>query len=206
MKIVAGIVAVLIAGIAFAQSPPVQGTKKTFGIKAGGSFSSLKNKSDIKAESQGNFMAGVFFSPVQKKGFGFRTELIFSRQGYNFRNNTATGDVKMDYLLVPALTTFNITRFAQLQFGPQMGYLLNAKADSTSTVSSTSTNPNLLSYYNRLDYGVAGGIEFFPVKGLMLGVRYNLSFGGFEKESSSTGITGINPKAHVVHLYAGWRF
>lgn len=195
---------------AFSQKDEASYSKRSFGIKGGISVPNLRNQTTLESNSNIGFMAAVFYSPVQKKGFGFRTELVFSRQGYDFKSNTATGNVKLDYIQLPALSTFSITRFLQFQFGPQASYLLNAKADSVSSVSQPATAGKILDYYNRLDYGVAAGVETYPVKGLIIGARYNLSFGPFEKDeppsAGPSAITGINPKSHVFHLYAGWRF
>lgn len=204
------IIGILFSSFAFSQENNGASVQKSFGIKGGVSIPNLQNPTTLKSDGNFGFMLAVFYSTVQKKGFGFRPELVFSRQGYHFKSNTATGNAEFDYLQLPMLSTFSIIPFLQLQFGPQASYLLNAKADSVSGVSQPPAAAKILSYYNRLDYGVAAGVETFPVKGLIAGVRYNWSFGPFEKdEQPATGpsaITGINPKSHVFHLYVGWRF
>ena len=39
-----------------------------------------------------------------------------------------------------------------------------------------------VSYYNRLDYGYALGIEIHPVMGLLIGARYNISLANLYKQ------------------------
>ena len=116
--------------------------------------------------------------------------------------------------MMPYLMCINITKFFQLQVGGQTAYLLNAKADSAKSQSS-SANPysKMTDYYNRFDYGAAAGIEIHPVSGLLIGARYNISFGDMYKNISNptpgetpSFIPNVNAKNNVVQLFAGWRF
>ena len=118
---------------------------------------------------------------------GFRTELIFSRQGYNYKTNTNTGVVNLDYILLPQLMQINITKFFSIQAGAQMAFLINAKADSSTDAAVAEVNPYgaMMDYYNKFDYGLAGGIEIHPFKGLLIGARYNISLGNLYKDPSS---------------------
>jgi hypothetical protein len=142
---------------------------------------------------------------------GYRSEIDFSRQGYNFDTNTNTGNVNLDYILLPQLTTINITKFFQIQLGAQMAFLINSKA--TESNSNSNSYGSLMSYYNRFDYGVAGGLEIHPFKGLLIGARYNLSLGDLYKNlatatpgSVPSFIPDVNVKNNVVNIYVGWHF
>lgn len=54
----------------------------------------------------------LFYSPgSQTKGKGYRTEIIYSKQGYDFAKGNTTGSVQLDYILLPQLATYNITKF-----------------------------------------------------------------------------------------------
>jgi hypothetical protein len=186
-----------------------------FGIKAGVNFANVTNASDINSSSESGFLAGVFLAPPSTGIMGFRTELIFSRQGYNYKTNTNTGVVNLDYILLPQLMQINITKFFAIQVGAQMAFLINAKADSSTDGSSSSGNPYgaMMDYYNKFDYGLAGGIEIHPFKGLMIGARYNMSLGNLYKDPSSfppgtppSFIPQVDAKNNVVQLFAGWIF
>ena len=104
-----------------------------FGIKAGLNFANVTNASDINSSSETGFHGGIFLAPPSKGIIGSRTEFLFSRQGYNYKTNTNTGNVNLDYIMLPQFMAFNITKFLQLQVGFQMAYLVSAKADSTSS-------------------------------------------------------------------------
>ena len=109
------------------------------------------------------------------------------------------------------MATFGIGKFFQLQAGAQVGVLLNSKL-SSGTKDSTAT-----SFMNRLDYGFAAGVELNPVKGFLIGGRYNLGLGKLYKQSEQSSTTPMpfplpfNPdktdmKNGVVQFFIGYRF
>lgn len=181
------------------------------GLKGGLNFANITKVSSINNSSNTGFAFGLFLAPKPRGLFGFHSEVDFSRQGYNFATNSNTGNVNLDYILLPQLTTINITRFVQIQIGAQMAFLINARA--TESNSGSGNFDKLIDYYNRLDYGLAGGLEIHPFKGLLIGGRYNLSLGNMYKDlqSSSPGtvpsfIPSVNVKNNVLNLYVGWHF
>jgi hypothetical protein len=184
------------------------------GLKAGLNFSNITNAGAINGSNHTGFHAGVLYAPTSKL-FGSRTELMYSRQGYDYSFDSTKGTVKHDYIVLVQLMTINITRFVQIQLGSQFGYLLNAKADSSkSTSTGNATTDKILSYYNRFDYGLAGGLEIHPIAGLLIGARYNISFSNLYKkpasDSQSNGYpsfaSGFNLKNNLVQVFAGYRF
>jgi hypothetical protein len=182
-----------------------------FGIKAGINFANITNASSINSSSRSGFHAGLLLAPPSSGIVGSRTELIFSRQGYNYKTGTNTGNVNLDYIMLPQFMAINITRYFQLQLGAQMAYLINAKVDSSTNGSSGTTGNNLLSLYNRFDYGFGGGIEIHPVGGLLIGARFNISLGKLYNTDYSTGtppsfIPNVDVKNNVFQLFAGWTF
>jgi hypothetical protein len=181
------------------------------GLKGGMNFANVTKVSSINNTSNTGFAVGLFLAPRSKGIMGYRSEIDFSRQGYNFDTNTNTGNVNLDYILLPQLTTINITRFFQIQLGAQMAFLINSKA--TESNSNSNSYGSLMSYYNKFDYGLAGGLEIHPFKGLLIGARYNLSLGDLYKNlatatpgSVPSFIPDVNVKNNVVNIYIGWHF
>jgi hypothetical protein len=182
-----------------------------FGIKGGLNFAKVTKASNINAENSTGFHAGVFLSPQSKSVLGYRTELIFSRQGYDFKNGTTTGAVKLDYLLLPQLMQINISKYFSLQLGAQMAYLLSAKADSSRPSTGNAQADQMIDLFNRFDYGAAGGVEIHPFKGLLIGARMNISFGDLFKDPGEiatrpTFFPSVDAKNNVIQLFAGYRF
>jgi len=183
------------------------------GIKGGFNFANVTKASSINGSNQTGFLIGVFMAPPSKSIMSYRTELTFSRQGYNYSTGTNTGTVNLNYLMFPQLMGINITKYVQLQIGMQMAYLLNAKADSSKPAGGSNPYESTLDYFNRFDYGAAAGIEVFPIKWLLVGARYNISFGNMYKDMATEQpgtappfIPDVNLKNNLVQLYVGLRF
>lgn len=188
------------------------------GIKAGLNCINVKNAgsiSDANSINKTGFIVGAYFAPKPSAGLGYRSELIFSRQGYDFKSNSASGELKMDYIMLPQLMTINISRFFQLQAGGQIAFLVGAKADSISISSRTNNLSKAMDYFNKLNYGFAGGIEIRPFGGLLVGGRYNLFLAGLNEQmvgQSSTPLPSFIPsdgkklKNALVQVYLGYEF
>jgi hypothetical protein len=184
--------------------------RSKLGLKAGYNWSYIRGTDEgFKSGNKSGFMAGGFYSPAVKSGMGYRTELIFSRQGYSYDNGGQETDIMNDYIYLPQLATFNIGTFMQFQAGGQIGYLLNSKKTTASKDSS------ITELMNRFDYGFAAGVEISPVRGLILGGRYNLGLGKLHKryENAATNPYPLpfNPettdfKNAVIQFFVGYRF
>jgi hypothetical protein len=187
-----------------------------FGLRAGLNFANVTNASAINASSRVGFNAGIFLAPSSKI-LGSKTELIYSRRGYNYSSDTTNGSVNLDYIALAQLMAIHITRYFEIDIGGQTAYLLHAKVDSNKQVVGNAQVNSLLSYYNRFDYGFGGGVEIHPIAGLLIGGRYNISLSNLYKQSYTTNSSGqpqgfapsspsINFKNNVVQLYIGYRF
>jgi len=184
-----------------------------FGIKAGYNVAKLTgNTPDYSPDTKNGFMVAAFFAPASRSGIGYRSELVFSRQGFGFDENGKQTSVVSDYIYLPQFTTIGITKFVQLQVGGQIGYLLKSSKQA-----STTDNQDITSWANRLDYGAAFGAEIYPVKSLIIGGRYNMSFGNAYKQLTTTSTSPIpNPlpfspddvksRNAVINFYVGFRF
>lgn len=165
-------------------APALLHSSAQVGLKAGLNFANISNASSINNSSRTGFHVGAFLAPPSKSIISSRTELIFSRQGYNYKSGTNTGNVNLDYIMLPQYMSINITKYFSIQLGGQMAYLLNAKADSA--VNGGSSNPygGIMNLYNRFDYGYGGGVEIHPVSGLLIGARVNISLGNLYNPNS----------------------
>lgn len=182
------------------------------GIKGGVNYANVSSTSSIKASNKTGFMAGAFMTMGASGLINRRMELIYSKQGYNFQTNNNTGTVDMDYIFMPVLVGINIGKFALIQAGPQTAFLLNAKADSSSNQSDSNPYANMMPHSNRVTMGGAAGIEIYPFKGLLIGARYNLSFGDMYKQNADPGspmpsfLSDFNAKNNVVQFFIGYTF
>ena len=182
-----------------------------FGLKVGTNWSYLNGSTDgFRTNNKTGFMVSAFFAPTPHTGRGFRSEVVFSRQGYSFDNGGKNTDVLNDYIYLPQMATFSIGKFFQLQAGAQVGVLLNSKL-------SGAKDSTVTGIMNRIDYGFAAGVELNPIKGFLIGGRYNLGLGKLYKQYEQGSTTPMpfplpfNPdktdmKNGVVQLFVGYRF
>jgi hypothetical protein len=195
----------------------VKKMKPKYGLKVGYNIAKLSGSTpDFSPQSRNGFNVSAFYAPASK-GLGYRTELVFSRQGFAFDGNGKTQSVRQDYIYMPHLTTFTIARVVQLQAGGQIGYLLSAANESSSK---TTQGEQMMQFMNRIDYGAALGLEVYPFKGLIVGGRYNISLGNPYKNTSGSSSVGTTPmpfplpvnpadfkgKNAVMQFFAGYRF
>lgn len=162
----------------------------------------------MKLKSRQGMMVAGFFSPSTRGVLGYRSEIVYSRQGFTSVTDNIKTIVTNDYLLLPQFTTINISRFLQLQLGGQIGYLIKAEGKTLLQ------DFNMTEITNRIDYGAAGGIEIYPLKGLIIGGRYSMSFGNVYKPSAvepwpdepGAARYELKSKSGVVSLFMGYRF
>ena len=178
-----------------------------FGLKAGINFANVSGSSSINSESRSGFHVGLLMAPPSKGIISSRSELIFSRQGYDYKSGSNTGNVNLDYIQFGQMMSINISKYFSLLAGAQTAYLLNAKVDSTGN--NGSNGNDIMSLYNRFDYGYALGAEAHPYKGLIIGLRYNVSLNKLYESVQSgqmPSFTSEDAKNNVVQIFAGWRF
>ena len=179
------------------------------GVKAGLNFSNVSNTSSISHSNETGYNIGVFLAPKSKSIISSKTELILSKQGYNYSTNSRDGTADLLYIMLPTYMCINISRFFQIHLGAQMAYLINAKADSTTTSGSAYPFADALQYYNRFDYGFGGGVEVHPYKGLLIGARMNISLAELYSDAAKgqiPSLSSVNVKQNLFQLYAGWHF
>jgi Outer membrane protein beta-barrel domain len=180
-----------------------------FGIKAGINFAKVSNASSINSGTKSGFNVGVLLAPASKKIISSRTELVFSRQGYDYKNGTNTGNVNLDYIQFGQLASINISKYFSLLFGAQTAYLVSAQADSTKNTGGSGSYDNIMNLYKRMDYGYAVGTEVHPFAGLIIGGRYNVSLANVYKDLQSgqqPTFSSADAKNNVVQIFVGWRF
>ena len=197
-----------------------------FGLKVGYNIASLYGSTpNFTPKSSNGFNASVFYSPATN-GLGYRTELIFSRQGFSFDEGGKLQSVSQDYVYMPHLTTFTIASRVQFQAGGQVGYMLNTKKEGAGASAppaggGSAEEEKIMDYLNRIDYGATLGFEIYPFKGFIVGGRYNISMGNMYKQVKSlsmpppSSVLGsflpVNPadfkgKNAVIQFSVGYRF
>jgi len=76
--------------------PSITQAQLGIGVKAGLNFANVTATSGFDNSSRTGYMIGGYISPKAKKILGFRSEIILSRQGYDYKSNTNTVNENLD--------------------------------------------------------------------------------------------------------------
>jgi hypothetical protein len=95
-------------------------------------------------------------------------EANFSIIGVEINDGEKEATTKLRYITTPVLVKLNVSTKINLFAGPQLGFLLSAKRDS----SFTNEIIDLDGKFKKNDFGLVGGIEYKFGKHIFLGARY----------------------------------
>ncbi len=111
---------------------------------------------------------------------------MYSGQGY--AGEGADDLVALNYLNIPLMGKYYLTKGFSLETGPQIGFLLSAKDKDT----------DVKGAFNTVDFGVNFGLGYKLDNGLHFGVRYNLGL------SDINSIDSFTDKNRVFQLSVGY--
>jgi hypothetical protein len=95
-----------------------------FGVKGGLNIASLTNSSG--ASSLIGINIGGFAEFKLNEKFAVQPELLYSGQGLKYQG---LGNFNMNYINIPVMAKYYITEEFNLEAGPQVGFLMSAKAN-----------------------------------------------------------------------------
>jgi Outer membrane protein beta-barrel domain len=183
------------------------------GIKAGLNFANVTKTSDFNSSSRSGFHAGVFIATNPDKLIGTHIELLYSKQGYNFKEKNNSGSVDLHYILLPAYLSFNFTRYLSIMGGLNIAYLIEAGVDTIPTSGGGTSTIKIKDYFKKLDFGFGIGAESHPLGGLVFGARLNYSLGNLvdyindpDNFTKQNFIPKVNVKNNLFQVYVGWLF
>ena len=189
----------------------------TFGVKAGGTLSSITRKNDDTNKNKFGGHGGVFANFGINDMFSVQPELLYSMKGNKIEgsstNNGVTTTVKgtqdLNYIDVPVMikvSTGDNNSGLFFEAGPQVGFLINAKVENErtvtsggNTVSSKASGDNK-SAFNTVDFGYAAGLGYQAESGPLVGLRYNGGLTDLYKNNSGTAYHN-----DAFQLYVGFR-
>ncbi len=154
-----------------------------FGAKAGLNFASISGDNTDGTDTVTGFNFGVMSEISITDKFSFQPEIMFSGQGFGFGKDT-DDLMALNYLNVPLIGKYYVTKGLSLEAGPQIGFLLSAKKGKNDFKDS----------YKNLDYGVNFGIGYKLDNGLNFSARYNV------------GLSNINDVGNISNKNGAFQF
>ncbi len=173
-KIILMTVAFLAFGFANAQDKK----EMSFGVKGGLNVSTITNVNDVGVSSSAliGFHIGAFGEFMILDKFAIQPELLYSAQGVSLDFDGDKGDVKLDYVNIPVMAKYYATNSFSLELGPQIGFLVSAKAKSGGETVDVKDS------MKSTDFGLNLGMGYDITENMVLGLRYNFGLSQLQKD------------------------
>ncbi|MFZ9386244.1 MAG: porin family protein [Chitinophagaceae bacterium] len=159
----------------------------SFGLKGGVNFATLggKDADEVsgKKSNTGFYFGGTVNVPLGEN-FAFQPELLYSaKQGFEYRetilNTTYEFNLNLGYLNLPLMLQYRNSGFIA-EVGPQIGFLLTAKAKESD--GSTSSEEDVKENFKGTDVGINLGLGYQFSNGFGLQGRYTFGMSNIADE------------------------
>ncbi|SHG85478.1 porin family protein [Flavobacterium defluvii] len=189
-KVILTTIAVLAFGFANAQ-------QTRFGVKGGLNITNFSGDNDSNALI--GFQVGGFAEIKVIERLSIQPELLFSAQGASFDaiGNNNDIDYRLNYINIPVLAKFYITKQFSVEGGPQLGFLVSAKRDGN----------DVKDAYKSTDLGFNFGAGYNFTDNFSVGIRYTVGLSNVRDYDTDNIDDYIDsPKNSVLALTAAYRF
>lgn len=166
----------------------------SYGVKAGVNFAEVSDFG-YNSKMKTGFYAGIFAEYQVNYWLGFQSELLYSAQGNRYDIGDASLKSTLGYLTMPMLAKFYVLDRLSVDFGPQIGFLVNKEVDLRDPLLPGS-NQNRT---NVFDFSIGMGLTYNIAK-IDITARYNLGLTDVFKNLSGTNRNG------VIQAGLGYRF
>jgi hypothetical protein len=168
---------VLLAGISFATAH----AQFAFGIKGGANISNVNGSDVSNTNSLVGFNAGAYLKVPVGHGLSIQPELMYSGQGFKQTSSGVTTTQNENYLNVPVLLKYTHFTGVFIETGPQVGFLMSAKASEQGV--SVNDKPS----FNSADFSWVVGVGVkIPATPISLDARYNFGLSNIINNGSSS--------------------
>ena len=136
-----------------------------FGVKGGLNLSNFTGEANNKVRA--SFHIGGFAEIKVIERLAIQPELLYSSQGARYRVDGTSDSgraYKLDYINIPVLAKFYVTKEFTVEAGPQIGFLVSAKNEDNDIKDS----------FKGTDYGFNFGAGYNFTDNISVGLRYTV--------------------------------
>ncbi|MBC7914484.1 MAG: PorT family protein [Pyrinomonadaceae bacterium] len=151
-----------------------------FGVKAGLNLYNIKDEQESEFDSKVGFHIGALAHIHLNKQWALQPELVFSGQGAKFTSGGDETKLNLGYLNVPVMVQYMFDNGLRLQAGPQVGFLLSAKAKNDDD------DIDVKDDLKPVDFSLGFGAGYVHVpSGFGVDARYNLGLSDINEEAGN---------------------
>lgn len=176
-----------------------------YGFKGGINLSNVTGDQTSGFETRTSMNIGAYGLYKILPKLGIQAELLYSEQGFSDEEISAdqleekiVKDLRMQYINLPVLASYNVIENLWVEGGVQLGYLVRAEEEkettiigSTEEIMSETETIGRTDSYERLDVGLAGGLRYKLNPNFMLQARYTNSISDINQELSGDQYNSI---------------
>lgn len=165
--------------IANAQDEPAKGSDINFGLKGGLNFAMIAGDGSDNFDGKFGFhVGGVVEFPISET-FSVQPELLYSSQGDKETFDGMDIKYKLDYLNLPIMAKYYLSEGFSLEAGPQIGFLLSAKAEGGGV------SLDIKELIKDIDFGLGFGLGYKLENGLNFSGRFNVGISNMVDSSGN---------------------
>ena len=171
--------------------------KTRFGIKGGLNITTYAGGDYWDANSLVGFQIGGFAEIKVIERLAIQPEVLFSMQGANLDTPFGDYDEKLNYINIPVLAKFYITKQFTVEGGPQLGFLVSAKAEGE----------DIKDDFKSVDTGFNFGAGYNFTDNVSVNLRYTVGLSNvLDYEVDDADEYFDSPKNSVLALTLGYKF
>lgn len=147
-----------------------------YGMKGGLNLSTVGGKDTEGNKMKAGFHLGVFAEIPVATSISVQPELVFSNQGSKYTDDGGKGSVNASYITLPVMAKYTFSEGFFAETGPQIGYLISAKAKQGGVKS------DMKDIYKKTDLSWGLGIGYMSKSNIGANARYNIGLSKVDKE------------------------
>lgn len=165
----------LILGIALFGGLSAANAQIDLGVKGGLNFSTLSGDSrklyDDQTKFRTDFYVGGYANYKVTDQISFQPELLYSKQGAGLKTtDNSKAKIVTHNINIPLMGRYEIMDGLNLEFGPQLGFLVSAKAKSEE--GKTDTKVKVTDNFKTFDFGLNFGAGYKVTDELEINARF----------------------------------
>ena len=178
----------------------IAGAQIQFGAKAGLNLANIHvspSEPGTSFKFTPNVNAGgLAYIPLFNK-FGLQPEVVYSGQGAKVESGTESGNYNIGYINVPVLLKYKDPSGFFAEIGPQIGFLLSAKAKSSGV------SVDVKDSFKSTDVSGVFGIGYLTSLNIGVDARYNLGLANITKSGDETSAKNGVIQVGVFYMFGG---